>query len=151
MRIALIVGINYYENNGGLHGCVNDADTVKNILERNSDSSVNFECQLLTASNSTESIKRGQLKDKIEKLFSTEAEIALFYFAGHGYIETTGGYLLASDTARGDEGLALNDVLVLANKSPATNKVIILDSCHSGIVGGRNYNFDCFNERPIRK
>ncbi|EFE6737880.1 caspase family protein, partial [Escherichia coli] len=25
MRIALIVGINYYEHGGSLHGCVNDA------------------------------------------------------------------------------------------------------------------------------
>ena len=57
------------------------------------------------------------------------------YFAGHGHIETTGDYLLASDATRGDEGLALDDVLVLANESPATNKVIILDSCHAGIAG----------------
>ncbi len=135
MKIALIVGINYYPHGGDLYGCVNDAYNVKSILERNADGTVNFDCKLITASSSRESVERGELKDAVEKLFTTQAEIALFYFAGHGHIETTGGYLLASDARRGDEGLSLNEVLVLANESPATNKVIILDSCHSGIAG----------------
>lgn len=135
MNIALIVGINHYPHGGDLFGCVNDAYNVKNILERNSDGSVNFDCKLLTASSSREALERGELKDAIEKLFTTKAEIALFYFAGHGHIESTGGYLLASDAKRGDEGVSLNDVLVFANNSPATNKIIILDSCHSGLAG----------------
>ncbi len=135
MKIALIVGINYYPHGGDLYGCVNDAYNVKSILERNADGTVNFDCKLITASSSRESVERGELKDAVEKLFTTQAEIALFYFAGNGHIETTGGYLLASDARRGDEGLSLNEVLVLANESPATNKVIILDSCHSGIAG----------------
>jgi len=135
MNIALIVGINHYPNGSDLFGCVNDAYSVKSILERNSDGSVNFDCKLSTASSSRDSIERGELKDAVEKLFSTKSEIALFYFAGHGHIETTGGYLLASDAKRGDDGLSLNEVLILANQSPATNKIIILDSCHSGIAG----------------
>lgn len=135
MKIALIVGINHYANGGDLFGCVNDAYSVKNVLSRHADGSVNFDCKLLVASSDSDSIDRGQLKDAVEKLFSTKAEIALFYFAGHGHIEVTGGYLLASDAKRGDDGLSLNEVLVLANNSPATNKIIILDSCHSGIAG----------------
>lgn len=135
MKIALIVGINYYSNASHLYGCVNDAYDVKNILERNFDGSINFDCNLITGSSDRDSIERSELKDAVEKLFTTKAEIALFYFAGHGHIEATGGYLLASDAKRGDEGISLNDILVLANNSPATNKIIILDSCHSGIAG----------------
>lgn len=135
MKIALIIGINHYPNGGDLYGCVNDAYSVKGILERNFDGSVNFDCKLLTASNERESLDRGQLKDAISQLFNTKSEVALLYFAGHGHIETTGGYLLGSDAKRGDDGVSLNDILVLANDSPATNKVIILDSCHSGIAG----------------
>lgn len=135
MRKALIVGVNHYSHSGDLYGCVNDAYNVKAILERNSDGSVNFDCKLVTASSSRESIEKFELKDDVENLFSTKAEIVLFYFAGHGHIEATGGYLLASDAKRGDDGLSLNEVLVLANNSPATNKIIILDSCHSGIAG----------------
>lgn len=135
MKIALIVGINHYSNGSHLFGCVNDAYNVKNIFERNYDGSVNFDCKLMTASSESEAIEKGELKDAITKLFTTRAEIALFYFAGHGHIETTGGYLLTSDAKRGDDGMPLNEILVLANSSPATNKIIILDSCHSGIAG----------------
>ncbi len=135
MKIALVVGIDHYTHGEDLFGCVNDAHSVRNALSRHADNSVNFDCMLLVASSSRDSIDHGRLKDAVEKLFSTKAEIALFYFAGHGHIEATGGYLLASDAKRGDDGLSLNEVLLLANNSPATNKIIILDSCHSGIAG----------------
>ncbi len=135
MRIALIVGINYYENGSSLFGCVNDARAVKEVLERHDDGEVNFDCILRTGTDPSNRILRGKLKDDIKKLFNTEAEIALLYFAGHGHIEATGGYLLTTDAMRGDEGVSLSDILLLANASPATNKVIILDSCHSGIAG----------------
>ncbi len=135
MRIALIVGINYYEHGSHLYGCVNDAHSVKAILERHDGGSVNFDCQLLAGTGPTEKVNRGQLKDQISKLFSTDADIALFYFAGHGHIEPTGGYLLTSDASRGDECVSLTEILSLANKAPAKNKIIILDSCHSGIAG----------------
>lgn len=135
MKLALIIGINHYPDGGDLYGCVNDAYSVKGILERNFDGSVNFDCKLMTASNAQESLGRGELKDSISQLFSTKAEVALLYFAGHGHIEMTGGYLLGSDAKRGDDGVSLNDILVMANESQATNKVIILDSCHSGIAG----------------
>lgn len=135
MKIALIVGIDYYEIGNRLFGCVNDANSVKGILERNEDGSKNFDCNLLTASDKSGALTRNVLKDSIQKLFSTKAETSLFYFAGHGHIEATGGYLLASDSKRGDEGASLFEILTMANDSPATNKVIILDSCHSGIAG----------------
>lgn len=135
MKIALIIGINHYPHGGDLYGCVSDAFSVKSVLERNADGSVNFDCKILTASNEKEAIERGELKDAVEELFKNKAEISLFYFAGHGHIEATGGYLLASDAKRGDDGLSLNEILVYANESPATNKIIILDSCHSGIAG----------------
>jgi len=135
MRLALIVGINYYEHGGALFGCVDDAHAVKVVLERHGDGAVNFDCKLLTGTGPTDRVDRNVLKDRVADLFKTQAEIALFYFAGHGHIEATGGYLLATDSRRGDEGLSLSDVLTLANASPARNKVVVLDSCHSGIAG----------------
>jgi hypothetical protein len=135
MRIALIVGINYYEHGSPLYGCVDDAHAIKATLERNGDGSVNFDCQMFTGTGPTDRVDRGDLKDRIEKLFTAEAEIALFYFAGHGHLASTGGYLLTTDSKRSDEGIPLVDILTLANKSPAKNKIVILDSCHSGIAG----------------
>lgn len=135
MRKALVVGINYYAHSQPLFGCVDDAHSVKAILERHGDGSVNFDVQLFTGTGPSDVVSRSNLKDYIEKLFSDDSEIALFYFAGHGHIEATGGYLLASDSQRGDEGVSLTSLLVLANASKAKNKIIVLDSCHSGIAG----------------
>jgi len=135
MRKALVVGIDYYSDSDDLYGCVNDAHSVKSVLERHGDGSVNFDVKLLTGTNETDAIARGALKDSIEELFRGDSEIALLYFAGHGHIETTGGYLLPSDADRADAGVPLSEVMTLANQSSAKNKVIVLDSCHAGIAG----------------
>ena len=135
MRKALVVGVNYYQHATGLYGCVDDAHAVKSVLERNSDGTVNFGVKLLTGSGPTDQVPRLSLRDHIRELFAGECETALFYFAGHGHIETTGGYLIASDSATGDDGIPLGDVLVYANQSTARNRIIVLDSCHSGIAG----------------
>lgn len=135
MRKALIVGINYYEHSPQLYGCVDDSHSVKAILERHGDGSVDFDVQLLTGTGSKDAVSKAKLRDYIRKLFEDDSEIALLYFAGHGHIEATGGYILASDSRTGDEGIPLADVLVYANESKAKNRIIILDSCHSGIAG----------------
>lgn len=137
MRKALVVGIDYYESIRGLRGAVNDAREVARVLERNADHSVNFATpQLLTASGPDSSISRKELKDAIVELFADASEIALLYFSGHGYIEDAGGgYLCASDCKDGDDGVSLAEVMHAANSSTAQNRVIILDSCHSGVTG----------------
>ena len=135
MRSALVVGIDYYAEHNNLFGCVNDARAVVDVLARHGNEDVNFDCKLLLATGPTCVVERRGLKDHVEHLFKSEVEIALFYFAGHGHVEATGGYLVASDSRSGDEGLSLAEVIVLANRSPASNKIVILDSCHSGIAG----------------
>lgn len=135
MRKALIVGIDYYQNISPLFGCVNDSYSVKSILERNSDGTLNFDIMHKVASNESSSIARGELKDSIARLFEDSSEIALLYFSGHGYIENNGGYLITSECSRGDDGIPLDEVLNIANNSKAKNKIIVLDSCHSGIAG----------------
>lgn len=132
-RKALIVGIDHYDHIDALHGCVNDAHEVKSALERNSDGTLNFTGpKLLTGTGPSQPVGREELKDAVRELFSDENEIALFYFSGHGYLEDTGGFLCTSDARTGDDGISLAEVMTLANTSPATNRVIILDSCHSG-------------------
>ncbi|PHN85115.1 peptidase C14 [Vibrio splendidus] len=135
MRKALVVGIDYYQNGGNLYGCVNDAHSVKTILERHGDGSLNFGVKLITSTSEESSLSRKELKSQVTELFRDDSEIALFYFAGHGHIESTGGYLITSECEDGDEGFSLTDLLKLANESPAKSKVIVLDSCHSGIAG----------------
>ncbi|MBL9118522.1 MAG: caspase family protein [Phycisphaerae bacterium] len=135
MRKALVVGVNHYEHGPALHGCVDDAHAVKAVLERHGDGSVNFGVELLTGTGPTDMVEKMTLKDAIAALFADKHEVSLFYFAGHGHITTTGGYILAGDSLRGDDGISLTDVLTLADKCPSDNRIIVLDSCHSGIAG----------------
>ena len=135
MRKALVVGINYYEHISKLHGCVDDAKSVKSILDRHGNGTLNFDVKLMLGTNAADVINKSGLKDQVVALFADDCEIALLYFAGHGHADVAGGYLCGSESKRGDDGLSLSEVLTLANKSPARNKVIILDSCHSGIAG----------------
>jgi uncharacterized caspase-like protein len=133
MRRALLVGIDDYPA-APLAGCVNDARAMAGLLSRHADDSPNFDVQLLTSD--TETISRGDLRAAIEKLFHHDkADVALLYFSGHGTENNLDGYLVTPDAGRYDEGVALTEVLTLANQSKAQEVVLILDSCMSGALG----------------
>lgn len=136
MRKALIIGLDHYQHINSLSGCVNDAHNVKNMLERHADGTVNFVTpRLITGTGPHDIVTKQKLKDAARELFQGDSSIALFYFAGHGYIEDTGGFLCAGDCRDGDDGFSLNELMTIASASSAKNKIIILDSCHSGVAG----------------
>lgn len=136
MRKALVVGVDYYSSVSPLYGCVNDSFAVKAMLDRHADGSVNFGVKHLSAAGPADPISRDELRSAIENLFAGEGEISLLYFAGHGHIESTGGYLCSSDVKTGNDGVPLAEIMTMANLSKVQNRVIILDSCHSGVAGG---------------
>lgn len=129
MRKALVVGINSYPN-APLRGCINDASAFGAIVETHGNGDPNFALRLCT-----DVPTKGKLTELIQDLFNGEAEVALFYFSGHGFENDLGTYLVTPDAARLDVGVSMNDLLVMANSSKATNRVIILDCCHSGAAG----------------
>lgn len=136
MRAALVVGVDYYAHGPALHGCVADARSVHALLAHNGDGSENFVVHPVSGTEEAP-LSRRELMSRIEQLFGSEADLALFYFAGHGHVAATGGYLLASDATSGDDGIRLEDVARLANRSRIRNRIIVLDSCHSGIAGAQ--------------
>ncbi|MDR3306952.1 MAG: caspase family protein [Endomicrobium sp.] len=127
--------MNYYQKASKLNGCVNDAYSIKKVLDRHGNRTKNFDINFKVSSCADEVIEKKSLKNDIEKLFKDDNDIALFYFSGHGYIDTTGGYLITSECKNGDDGLSMNDLLIFVNNSKAKNKIIILDCCHSGEFG----------------
>ena len=136
MKKALIIGIDDYEN-AALNGCVNDAVAIANTLEKNGDGSPNFSVRQLV-SNETK-ITTEVLNQAVEELFTGDADTVLLYFAGHGIINpvTNTGYIVSQNGFKGAWGMALSDILSLANNAYPRIKstVIILDSCHSGYAG----------------
>lgn len=135
MRKALIVGIDYYSHVNRLAGCVNDAYSVRQVLERHGDGTKNFDILLKTSTDDTNAITKDELKKLIADLFNDETEVALLYFSGHGYIDSDSGYLITTDCQTGDDGVSMDEIMTYVNKSRSKNKVVILDCCHSGQFG----------------
>ncbi len=131
-KISLLVGIDEYSS-APLAGCANDAKRIHSVLCRHHDNSPNFDSRLLTAPG--EKVTRASLKRAVEDLFRRQSDVALFFFAGHGTVNNLGGYLVTQDATMYDEGLSMNDLIILANNSPARERIIILDCCHSGALG----------------
>ena len=132
MRRALLVGIDDYTN-APLSGCVNDALRLANLLETNEDGAPNFSCKVMIAPG--HSVTKASLREPLEHLFADEGDAALFYFSGHGTANNLGGFLVTQDATRYDEGLPMNQIITLANKSKVQEAIIILDCCHSGALG----------------
>lgn len=131
-RKALIIGIDDYPDTP-LKCCCNDADAIKQLLSFHEDGSPNFSVKKLKNVN-----KKGDLKQYIYDCFSGDEEIALFYFSGHGYIDSLGGYLVTPDYSDNDYGVSFQDVITIVNQSNCRNKIIILDCCYSGSMGSIN-------------
>jgi hypothetical protein len=144
MRKALVVGINHYNNPGinNLNGCHKDADNIARLLqfhhhEKNETGEPNFSCKILKSSEDEElKITRPRLQAEIKALLEDEeADVALFYFSGHGYENSLGGYLVTQDAALYEEGVSFNDIMIYANNSSIKEIIIILDCCRSGSLG----------------
>lgn len=125
----MIVGNDHYSKVTSLNCCINDADSIATILSRHSDDSPDFDVELL------KDVTADELRANCKKLFDSDPEIALFYYSGHGYSVSGQGYLVTVECDVDNRGVDMNDILELAIKSKAKNKVIIIDACHSGLMG----------------
>ena len=131
MRKALVVGINNYGNsNHNLAGCINDANIITELLERNGNGDVNFIVKKMLDVQA-----KGELNGHVRECFSGSEDVALFYFSGHGYLDTSGGYVVTPDCSSFDMGISMQEILNIINSSKCQNKVVILDCCHSGSMG----------------
>lgn len=132
MRRALVIGIDDYPS-CPLQGCVNDAERLTEVLSRHHDSRLNFHCETVIAPPSP--VTRPLLRQKISKLFKERADVAFLHFSGHGTVNGLGGYLVTPDYCEYDVGIAMTEILALANQSPVADVFITLDCCHSGAFG----------------
>jgi len=133
MRRALLIGIDHYAASP-LTGCVADAQGMASLLERNDDGRPNYDVKLVTSD--TKAINRGDLRTLLADLFNNARDaVILFFFAGHGAQTPWGAELVTQDYSSNSLGVSMNDVLTLANDSPAREVILILDCCFSGNLG----------------
>lgn len=134
MKRALLVGVDDYDNFNSLNGCVNDANAVLPLLARNEDGSPNFNCESRTSDN--DRIARDALLENCEALLAPGADVALFYFAGHGDERNQDVVLVTADGTTTTPGLALSEFLSKVQKSPVREVIVVLDCCFAGAAGG---------------
>jgi uncharacterized caspase-like protein len=136
LKRALLVGIDTYDGYADLDGCVNDVVALVPLLSRNDDSdkTTNFHCHPLLSSKVR--IHRRKLLESIDDLLAPGADVALFYFAGHGQGAKNDVILVSQDGSPADLGVSLAEVLGKVQASPVREVLIILDCCFSGGGGG---------------
>lgn len=131
---ALLIGINNYPGINKLNGCLADIKSLESVIKRNGDNGPNFEVKLLEDEQSS-----SVAMSEIEHLFGDDADVALLYFSGHGYVNTTGAEIVFPKDIITDEhyykGIQMDDIMRIVNKSKVKNKIIIFDCCHSGAIG----------------
>ena len=130
MKKALLIGIDKYPF-APLYGSVNDANKLAELLKKNQNDSPNFEVR--TKTNIPD---KNNFKKTLIDFFQGDSIISILYFSGHGIInEYGGGYLVTPDMREYDQGVAMDEILDMANNSKHKNKIIILDCCYSGVLG----------------
>lgn len=127
---ALLVGIDEYSNFPNLSGCANDVNAVMPLLARNDDGSPAFDCQARTGT-----VGRDQLIGDLEALLGGGADVALFYFAGHGYDRGNDVVLVAHDGTEQTPGVAMSEILGMVASSSVGEIILLLDCCFSGAAG----------------
>ncbi len=139
---ALLIGINGYPGGNALSYCINDCNELAKLLSRNDDAdgTPNFEVRsILNCSNAAIA------NNAIKELFEIDnAETALFYFSGHGYIDANneGGIVFPENISSKniDYGIRMEAIMRIVSRSKIKNKIIILDCCKSGSIADHDGN-----------
>ncbi|QIN78343.1 caspase family protein [Rubrobacter marinus] len=136
MKRALLVGIDHYPTVGSLSGCVADATALVEVLRTHADGSPNFATDLMIGEAGAEDVSRDALRDALTRLFNNAKDTdLLFYFAGHGGQTLWGADLVTQDATSNSLGVSMNDLMTLANDSPARSVTLVLDCCFAGDLG----------------
>lgn len=127
MKKALVIGINDYKVGNKLSGCVNDADSIEEILETNGDSTHNFDIKKLIDAEAD----KNNIISSVHELFNEASDIALLFFSGHGSDDASDGSIISADS----EKIKFKELMNIVNVSKAKYKIVILDCCYSGQMG----------------
>lgn len=128
----IIIGIDEYQHENQLEGCVNDVISFKNVL---------LEKYFFEEKNVIELFDAEATYDKITRVLKLKTEILdknsnlIIYFSGHGNILKENnkeiGYWLTVDSAANKPGIKNREILNIISDSNAKHIVIIADCCYA--------------------
>jgi WD40 repeat protein len=144
---ALVVGVNdFVDANLKLPNSIADAKGIADALQRRGKgvfNSVNLDVRI-----TPQSTTKKALIDALAQLKNIRPEdVFLFYVATHGDVVGANGqaqtyYLLTSNVSATDEaslsqsGISQNELRAMLSAIPSTSKVLLLDTCYSGVIAG---------------
>ena len=149
-KMAILVGLNYTGTSCELHGCVNDANIMKDILiSKYKYKNVN----VLTDRNMS---KQYNILEILDDLIKSKSNTMYFQYSGHG----TQKHDLDGDEKDGlDEALysvcgtiITDDEIKKKVKQVSKGKtmIMIVDACHSGSIVDLPYQMDNKNNNIIK-
>ncbi len=139
--IAILAGAGSFTDSGisPLQFCGNDVDELGRVLS--TPDIAQFEVLKLHDPKRDDILRA---LDRISSKLGPEDKL-LFYFAGHGTRASNGKlYLVAKDTVLDEiraTGVPIDQVLDMMQESRSSQRIMVLDCCHSGAVGGDSVQF----------
>ena len=136
-RVALVIGNSTYQNVTRLENPRNDAVLMANTLKN-----LGFN---LTGSGAQLDLDKANLDAAVQK-FGAElqgADVAMFYYAGHGVQVRGANYLVpvgANPTREADVDFQMVDVNIVLRQMEAAGtrlNLVVLDACRNNPFGGR--------------
>lgn len=134
-RRALVIGIDHYDTFPRLRCAVNDAKRIAELLGRHDDRTKNYDVRLHVSGGGGPKLTRAFIRERCVELFDGFSGEVVLYFSGHGAQTTWGAVLASQDGTDGEVGVPMEDILLLANRSQASDVVLIIDCCHAGELG----------------
>jgi pimeloyl-ACP methyl ester carboxylesterase len=147
---ALLVGINEYHPKSGvrnLRGCVNDINSMEEYLKESYPHLISDPKKQIKKILNKEATRENLITTFQDHLGQAKGgDIALFCYSGHGSFEPTAEEFEGLDVKRQNETLVCYDsrladkqdladkelAVMLSRLDEEAQKVVILDSCHSG-------------------
>jgi metacaspase-1 len=143
MKIALLIGINYYNTDNKLNGCINDINDIKKMLINLMD----FKEKDIFIMNDYHGIKptKNNIMEQLQNFIikSNDASECWFHYSGHGckIADKSGdendGYdevICPIDSINDNSNFICDDELynMIKNINKKAKCIFIMDCCHSG-------------------
>jgi hypothetical protein len=134
-RVALVIGVSKYQHAKPLRNAVSDARLISDTLR-----GLGF---TLVGNGPQVDLDRAKLFKAVESFGQAlkDADVALFYYAGHGIQVSGSNYLIPMEAEIEEEAdvhtQLLNVDAVLAQMKRAALKLVILDACRNNPFGTR--------------
>jgi len=126
-NLAVIIGINEYNDRMSLHNSVKDAESVADLLR-----TLGYSIILLTDRSGREPTKHNILDVALEelKLKRNKGKI-IFYFSGHGDQDEDGTFYLIPKDSNGHKASFISEHEFKQHIKDLNNLALIIDACNS--------------------